>query len=122
MSVVCESKTLDSVFCHIEVTLQFRIIVEKAYDAYYRLTNPSQQMESYVFDVIRSKIPKMNVDQVFESKNDVAKEVKIRLTGLLFDYGYEVLHSLITDIRPAASVVQSMNEINASKRLKIVSD
>ena len=120
--MVCESKTLDSVFCHIEVTLQFRIIVEKAYDAYYRLTNPSQQMESYVFDVIRSKIPKMNVDQVFESKNDVANEVKIRLTGLLFDYGYEVLHSLITDIRPAASVVQSMNKINASKRLKIVSD
>lgn len=120
LDVTCETKTSDSVFCNLVVTLQFRIIVEKAYDAYYRLTDPSQQIQSYIFDVIRSKIPKMTLDEVFQSKSDIAEEVKNRLQNVLDDYGYEVLHSLVTDIRPVDSVVRSMNEINVSKRLKVV--
>ena len=103
------------------MTLQYRIIAEKAYDAYYRLTDPSKQIQSYVFDIIRSKVPTMTLDEVFASKKDIANDVEIRLQKLLNDYGYEVLGSLVTDIRPADSVAQSMNEINVSKRMKVVS-
>lgn len=103
------------------MTLQFRVIIEKAYDAYYRLTDPTNQIRSYVFDVIRSKVPKMSLDEVFSSKKDIAIDVRKQLEDVLKDYGYEIIDSLLTDVRPVDSVVQSMNEINAAKRMKLVS-
>ncbi len=96
------------------------MIVEKAYDAYYRLTDPTHQIQSYVFDVIRSQVPKMTLDEVFASKADIAIEVQKRLNVVLHNYGYEIIDSLVTNVTPADSVVQSMNEINAAKRIKIV--
>ena len=108
-------------FCNLVITLQFRIIVEKAYDAFYRLTDPSEQIQSFAFDVIRSKVPKMTLDEVFSCKSDIAREVQNKLEKVLCDYGYEILNALLTDVRPVDKVVQSMNEINASKRLKTVS-
>lgn len=95
------------------------MIAEKAYDAYYRLSDPSNQIKSFAFDFVRSKIPKMTLDEVFTSKDGLAKEVKSRLEKVLDDYGYEIIDCLLTDIRPSLSVVHSMNEINASKRLKV---
>ena len=38
--------------------------------------------------------------------------------AVMKDYGYEIMESLVTDIRPDRKVMASMNEINASKRLK----
>mmetsp|Transcript_11336 Transcript_11336/g.12600 ORF Transcript_11336/g.12600 Transcript_11336/m.12600 type:complete len:402 (-) Transcript_11336:113-1318(-) len=118
LDVTCETKTSDSVFCILVVTLQYRVIVEKAYDAFYRLTEPSQQIEAYIFDVIRTKLPRMTLDEVFANKSEISKELNICLGPLLDEFGYEIISTLLTDIKPAVSVVQSMNEINASKYLK----
>ena len=119
IEVVCESKTLDSVFCTLAVTVPFRIIAERAYDAYYRLTDPSTQIKSYVFDVVRSEVPKMTLDELFLSKSTIANRLNKQLKFLMEDYGYEIFQTLVTDVRPAREVQQSMNEINASRRLKV---
>ena len=119
IEVVCESKTLDSVFCTLAVTVPFRIIAERAYDAFYRLTDPSTQIKSYVFDVVRSEVPKMTLDELFLSKSTIANQLNKRLKFVMEDYGYEIFKTLVTDVRPAREVQQSMNEINASRRLKV---
>merc|ERR1712232_1413708 len=76
------------------------------------------QIRSYVFDVVRSTVPKMELDQAFINKRDIAESVRRQLTMDMKDYGYEILASLVTDLSPDRKVKQSMNEINASKRLK----
>ena len=119
MEIVCETKTLDSVFCNISLCIPFRIVAERAYDAFYRLTDPRAQIETYVFDVVRSTVPKMTLDEVFLSKNKIAHQVSQQLKDVMEDYGFQVFKTLVTDVRPAESVRQSMNEINASKRLKV---
>ncbi len=118
LEIVCESKTSDSVFCTITVTVPFRIITERVYDAYYRLTDPRSQIKTYVFDVVRTTVPTMTLDEVFQSKSKIANQVSKHLRDLMEDYGYEILSTLVTDVRPVDSVRQAMNEINASKRLK----
>lgn len=118
IDVMCETKTKDNVFVQIGVSIQYRVLAENAYDAWYRLSDPSGQIQAYVFDVVRSTVPRMELDAAFTSKKDIAFAVLEQLTSVMKDYGYEIMESLVTDIQPDAKVVRSMNEINASKRLK----
>jgi len=118
LDVLCETKTKDNVFIQVGVAVQFRIITESAYDAWYRLTDPKSQIEAYVFDVIRSTLPRLELDAAFESKDDIAKAVLEQLQNVMKDYGYAIVNTLVTDLSPDARVKASMNEINAAKRLK----
>jgi len=118
LDVYCETKTRDNVFVNVAVAVQFRVLTESAYDAFYRLSDPRGQIQSYVFDVIRSTVPRMELDEAFASKNEIADATLRQLEQVMRDYGYEILNTLVTDMSPDARVKASMNEINASKRLK----
>jgi len=118
LDVNCETKTRDNVFVNVSVAVQFRVITESAYDAYYRLSDPRGQIQSYVFDVVRSTVPRMELDEAFASKATIAEATLNQLESVMKDYGYEILNTLVTDMSPDARVKASMNEINASKRLK----
>lgn len=116
--VSVETKTKDNVFVVVPVAVQFFVTPEKAYDAFYKLYNPKSQFEAYIFDTVRAQIPKMNLDEVFEKKEDIAIAVKQELTKTMDDFGYTIVTALVTDINPAENVKKAMNEINAQKRLK----
>lgn len=118
LDVICETKTKDNVFVQVAVAVQYRVLVDRAYDAYYRLTDPRNQIQSYVFDVVRSTVPKMELDEAFASKADIAAAVLDQLKDVMTDYGYEIKNCLVTDLAPDHKVKASMNEINASRRLK----
>lgn len=118
LDVYCETKTKDNVFVNVAVAVQFRVVTENAYDAFYRLSDPRGQIQSYVFDVVRSTVPRMELDEAFASKNDIADATLRQLESVMRDYGYEIMNTLVTDMSPDARVKASMNEINASKRLK----
>jgi len=118
LDVICETKTKDNVFIQVAVAVQYRVLVDSAYDAYYRLTDPRNQIQSYVFDVVRSTVPKMELDEAFASKAEVAAAVLDQLKDVMKDYGYEIKNCLVTDLSPDHKVKASMNEINASRRLK----
>ena len=118
LDVTVETKTLDNVFVHIVVAVQYMVITEKIYDAFYRLDRPTVQITAYVFDVVRARVPKMELDDVFERKDEVAIAVKEELSGEMATFGYQIVQALVTDIDPDKKVKESMNEINAAKRLR----
>mmetsp|Transcript_21644 Transcript_21644/g.69965 ORF Transcript_21644/g.69965 Transcript_21644/m.69965 type:complete len:290 (+) Transcript_21644:128-997(+) len=118
LDVACETKTSDNVFVNVVISVQYRVIPEQTYNAYYKLADPRTQIESYVFDVIRSALPKMELDESFSSKDTLANKVKEELDATMADYGYHIEKALVTDISPDARVKMSMNEINASRRLR----
>jgi len=118
LDVLCETKTKDNVFVQVGVAVQYRVLVDGAYDAYYRLTDPRNQIQSYVFDVVRSTVPRMDLDEAFVSKDEVGSAVLAQLRDVMKDYGYEINKTLVTDLAPDNRVKASMNEINASRRLK----
>lgn len=118
LDVVCETKTKDNVFVQVAVAVQYRVLAEGAYNAFYRLTNPAGQIQSYVFDVVRSTVPKMELDEAFASKDEIATAVLQQLSEVMNEYGYEIRNTLVTDLAPDSRVKASMNEINASRRLK----
>jgi len=118
LDVLCETKTKDNVFVQVGVAVQYKVVTESAYDAWYRLTSPTSQIQSYVYDVIRSTVPRMELDEAFESKQDIAHAVLAQLQNVMKDYGYSIVNTLVTDMSPDSKVKASMNEINAARRLK----
>jgi regulator of protease activity HflC (stomatin/prohibitin superfamily) len=119
LDVVVETKTKDDVFVHIKISVQYQILRDKVYDAFYRLQNPHEQLTAYIFDLVRAEIPKMILDDVFEKKDDIAFAVKRDLQEAMLDYGYDIVKTLVTDIDPDSSVKEAMNRINAAEREKV---
>lgn len=119
LDVIIETKTLDDVFVRLKVSVQYKVIKDKVYDAFYKLDYPHDQITSYVFDVVRAEVPKMKLDDVFVRKDDIAIAVKSELNEAMMTYGYDIIKTLVTDIDPDAQVKEAMNRINASEREKI---
>ena len=119
LDVMVETKTKDDVFVKIKVSVQYVVIKEKVFEAFYKLDNPYSQITSYVFDVVRAEVPKLRLDDVFEKKDDIAIAVKSELQEAMNEYGYDIIKTLVTDIDPDEQVKHAMNRINAAERDKV---
>ena len=122
LDVPVETKTKDNVFVNLGVSVQFIAVSEKIFDAFYRLTDVEMQITSYVYDVVRGEVPKKTLDEVFETKEDLAQIIKSDLSDSMDDFGYAIIKSLITDIDPAPNVKAAMNQINATARLLVAAE
>lgn len=111
-----ETKTKDNVFVKIAVSIQYSINPDRVYDAFYKLSDHKRQMTSYVFDTIRASVPKLTLDETFEKKDDIAKDVKLTIGSEMSEFGYNIINTLISDVNPDEKVKASMNEINAAQR------
>mgnify|MGYP000385930673 CR=1 FL=1 len=118
LDVLVETKTKDNVFVKLKVSVQFKVLQNAVYDAFYKLENPYEQITSYVFDTVRAEVPKMKLDDVFVKKDDIAIAVKAELNDAMLDYGFDIIKTLVTDIDPDSQVKAAMNRINASEREK----
>ncbi|MBX2827656.1 MAG: SPFH domain-containing protein [Flavobacteriaceae bacterium] len=122
LDVLVETKTKDDVFVRLKISVQFQVIKDKVYDAFYKLENPHDQITSYVFDVVRAEVPKMKLDDVFERKDDIAIAVKKELNEAMINYGFDIIKTLVTDIDPDVQVKAAMNRINAAEREKVAAE
>ncbi|XP_074309758.1 hypersensitive-induced response protein 2 [Silene latifolia] len=122
LDVRCETKTKDNVFVTVVASVQYRALAENAGDAFYKLSNTREQIQAYVFDVIRASVPKLLLDNAFEQKNDIAKAVEEELEKAMSAYGYQIVQTLIVDIEPDVNVKRAMNEINAAARMRVAAN
>lgn len=116
LDVAVETKTKDNVFVTVPVSVQYRII--DAQKSYYSLSDYEAQLRSYVFDRVRTTLAKMELDDAFESKDQIAVDIEETLTGSMQAYGFAIVNTLVTDINPDARVRDAMNMINAAQREK----
>lgn len=114
--IVVETKTKDNVFVMMNVATQYRVNERNVTDAYYKLMRPEAQIKSYIEDALRSSVPKLTLDELFEKKDEIALEVQHQVAEEMTTYGYIIVKTLITKVEPDAEVKQSMNEINAAQR------
>ncbi|MCB2156907.1 SPFH domain-containing protein [bacterium] len=118
LNVHVETKTLDDVFVRLAVAVQYFVMPNKIKEAFYELSNPQMQIESYIYDEVRAQVPKMKLDDVFQNKEDIANAVKTGLEETMAQYGYDIVKALVNDIDPDANVKKAMNEINAAQRIR----
>ena len=119
ITLTVETKTKDNVFVTIPISVQNHIRPEKVYDAYYKLSDPTAQIKSYVEQVILGHVPGMTLDEVFASQSSIAAAVRKELDTDMAGFGYEIVNVLVTDIVPDAKVKSAMNDINAAQREQV---
>ncbi|HEL0246814.1 TPA: SPFH domain-containing protein [Streptococcus equi subsp. zooepidemicus] len=117
--IIVETKTKDNVFVTLNVATQYRVNEQNVTDAYYKLIKPEAQIRSYIEDALRSSVPKLTLDELFEKKDEIALEVQHQVAEEMSTYGYIIVKTLITKVEPDAEVKQSMNEINAAQRKRV---
>lgn len=122
IDLTMETKTKDNVFVTIPISVQNRVRPEKVFDAFYKLSNPAEQIRSYVEQVILGHVPGMTLDDVFASQSGIAAAVKKELDSDMADFGYEIVNVLVTDIVPDAKVKSAMNDINAAQREQVAAN
>lgn len=122
LDVIVETKTRDNVFVKLKVSVQFQILPDAVYDAFYKLENPYEQITAYVFDTVRAEVPKLKLDDVFERKDDIAVAIRRELEDAMNTYGYGIVKALVTDIDPDHAVKHAMNRINAAEREKLAAE
>ncbi len=119
LDVIVETKTLDDVFVHLKISVQFQIQRDHVYNAFYKLQNPHEQITAFIFDTVRAEVPKMKLDGVFVKKEEIALAIQRELKEAMLDYGYDIVKALVTDIDPDENVKIAMNRINAAEREKV---
>ncbi|HEO5588187.1 TPA: SPFH domain-containing protein [Streptococcus agalactiae] len=117
--IIVETKTKDNVFVTLNIATQYRVNENNVTDAYYKLIKPEAQIKSYIEDALRSSVPKLTLDELFEKKYEIALEVQHQVAEEMSTYGYIIVKTLITKVEPDAEVKQSMNEINAAQRKRV---
>ncbi len=122
ISLTMETKTKDNVFVTIPISVQNRVRPEKVFDAYYKLSDPTAQIQSYVEQVILGHVPGMTLDEVFASQSSIAAAVKQELDADMATFGFEIVNVLVTDIIPDAKVKSAMNDINAAQREQVAAN
>ena len=122
LDVNVETKTEDNVFVHVAVSVQYVVPQEKVYDAFYRLNDTERQITAFVFDVVRARVPRIKLDDVFSKKEEIAEAVKEQLGDIMDDFGYQILRAPVTDIDPDAKVKAAMNRINEAQRLRVAAE
>ncbi|WP_185862179.1 SPFH domain-containing protein [Blattabacterium cuenoti] len=122
LDILIDTKTKDNVFVKVKISVQFQVIKDKVYEAFYKLDNSHTQITSYIFDVVRAEVPKMRLDDVFERKDNIAIAVKGELEEAMLDYGYSIIKALVTDLEPDEQVKLAMNRINTAEREKVAAE
>ncbi|MFS5081381.1 SPFH domain-containing protein [Streptococcus agalactiae] len=117
--IIVETKTKDNAFVTLNIATQYRVNENNVTDAYYKLIKPEAQIKSYIEDALRSSVPKLTLDELFEKKDEIALEVQHQVAEEMSTYGYIIVKTLITKVEPDAEVKQSMNEINAAQRKRV---
>jgi regulator of protease activity HflC (stomatin/prohibitin superfamily) len=118
LNLEIETKTKDNVFVHVKIAIQYKVgdSDEQVKNACYKLDSPEVQMESYAFDVVRSHVPSLDLDEAYEDADSMAQHIKARLSEQMDEYGYEIVKALVTNIEPGPKVKEAMDNINAARR------
>jgi regulator of protease activity HflC (stomatin/prohibitin superfamily) len=118
LNLEIETKTKDNVFVHVKIAIQYKVgdSDDQVKNACYKLDSPEVQMESYAFDVVRSHVPSLDLDEAYEDADSMAQHIKMRLSEQMDEYGYEIVKALVTNIEPGPKVKEAMDNINAARR------
>ncbi|KAJ3702314.1 hypothetical protein LUZ61_006019 [Rhynchospora tenuis] len=78
-------------------------------------TKTKDNLTSYAPNVICGRIPQLSYDGALQQKNATAEAVREQLEEAITTYGYEIIHTLIEDVKFDANGKRIINETHAGR-------
>lgn len=116
LELAIETKTKDNVFVTVEVAIQYKVDNVRVREAFYLLDKPTAQMEAFTSDVVRSKLPGLDLDAAYSDVEEISLAIEKTLRQRMEEYGFMIVKALVLNINPPQEVKEAMNRINASRR------
>jgi regulator of protease activity HflC (stomatin/prohibitin superfamily) len=113
-----EVKTSDHSFAKLSLAVQYKVEPHNASKFFFSLDDPVQQMNAYIENVVRAKVPHMTLDELFESQDEICEKVSSTVAKKMEEHGITIANTLVTEIEPDAEVKVAMNKMNATERMK----
>lgn len=114
-----DSKTSDNAIVVVSASIHYKVLPERAQDAFYKFSNQAEQIKSFAANVIRGQVPKHSMDEIFVLRDEMQKALKEELDVQLAQYGFQIVATLITDIDPDDNVKQAMCQIRTNACLRM---
>ena len=108
-----QTKLKDNAFVAVEFVQQYWIdkgdsTVKKL--VYELGANYEDRIAERVHNEARSVLNRLDLNDVYDKKDEIGHDVEVELKKWLTDYGIHLEKTLTNDVNPAANVVNSMNE------------
>lgn len=114
-----DTKTQDNALVVVKASIMYKVLPDRVHDAFYKFTNPSEQIKSFAANVIRGQVPSHTMDEIFVVRDEMQKALKDELEEQMASYGFQIEATLITDIDPSVEVKQAMSQIRTNACLRL---
>eukprot|EP00250_Pteridium_aquilinum_P005564 c15639_g1_i1 orf=253-1122(+) len=114
VDVKCHTKTKDNIFLIVATSVQYRVNPRMANQAFYKLSDPRVQIRSFILDIITSTVPKIDMKDLYQTKDEISKTVATYVEKEMSLYGLDIVKALIVEIFLDESVNQSLNFIKST--------
>src|SRR3990167_2389842 len=111
-------RSSDGVIVDLDVSIQWKVNQKDSEKAFFSLDNPIDQIRSFVENSIRSSVANISIDDLFKQHNNISEEIFQTTMSHLQPHGYNIVGTLITNIKPDIKVATAMNAVNESLQLR----
>ncbi len=113
-----EVKTSDNMFVRLPINIMLQIRENAVANAHYKLSNPREQIATWVLNTIRATTSSMKLQNLFEDREKIAREVQEELKEKMESFGFEIISVLVDQPMVSHEVQASFNRVVASEREK----
>jgi len=106
LDVKIESQTEDKLLVRMVVAVQFYVLPEESSDAHYKLDEAQRQITSHVIEMLRGQVPGIKLDELLDTKEEIADQLKAELDPVMDSFGYGILRVVLNDINPEEAKIR----------------
>lgn len=123
LSVKVDGITLDNVTTTVNINVIYRVKEDdqSIIDSVFKNENVVQTIKSLIEEQLRAKIFEFKHEEIFWKRNEIGDEIRQSLSNKLAELGMELDSVQVIDIVLDMEVMQAMNKVVASQKLKIAS-
>lgn len=111
-------KSIDNAFVVVPIRVQFAVAPAEAFSAFYKLSDPSEQIKSYIVNQVRATASGLTFNELFQSRDVFEADVRQTLEAQMREYGFVISNVLVDDPQPSSELRTAFDRVLASERLK----
>lgn len=101
MTMPLKAVANDNMLFKINVLLEFKVSADRVQELFYKIPDPTRVIKKHVTEAITAELRLYSPEEAVHRKNEIADAVHRATEKSLYELGFIVVKTQVTDIRPA---------------------